>query len=159
MHDEVPRVAKLEIFLGRTFACYSDLRPFCFARLVTFETTFRNADYKDEFVVRHAKRSLVCLVLEVLRLRWPPKWLANIMLEFPYYRRNWFANTIRRLGVLVRKNHLLVVWCNDPSGFFKQFDASSEVAGLVDHAFATCVAMASASLGDVMVEDFVDDVA
>jgi hypothetical protein len=138
--DMFPRVAKLEVFLGKAHAKYSDLRPFVFARLVTFETTFRSCDPSDGFVEQHSKRSLVVLALESLRLRWPHTWFANVLVEFPYYRKNWFANTIRCLGLLVRRSQIIAVWCGDTSTFFHKYDASSDVAALVDIAFDRSVA-------------------
>jgi hypothetical protein len=138
-HEGYPRVAKLEIFLGYSSARYADLRPFVFARLVTFETIFRTEDPRDRTVERDSKNCLQVLSLEILRLRWPIRWFANILVEFPFYRRSWFALLLRRVGRNIRKNHVLAVWCNDESAFFHEFEAGAVVLDLVAMAFRDVV--------------------
>jgi hypothetical protein len=135
--DSHPKVAKLCLFIGRGSCAYSDLRPFVFARLFTFETTFKTENPCVEHVATHSQRSLACLTLEVLRLRWPLRWFSNILCEFPFYRRNWFASFVRVLGHALRRNRLLEVWNLDESAYFFAFDAVTLVTQIVAHTWST----------------------
>jgi hypothetical protein len=129
--DDYPRVAKLEAFMGPRYSKYMDVRPFVFARLVTFETTFKSENPTSLFVSTHAQRSLQCLVLEVLRMRWPLRMLSNCLAEFPFYRRNWFSAVVRTLGIQLRKCDILVLWCGDETAYFHTFDPVDSVSTLV----------------------------
>jgi hypothetical protein len=129
--DDYPRVAKLELFLGRYSARYMDLRPFVFARLVTFESVFKSENPRISFVCKHAQRSLQCLALEVLRLRWPLRWFSNCLAEYPFYRRNWFTSLVRCFGRCLRNSDLLALWCRDETSYFHKFDAVETIGTLV----------------------------
>jgi hypothetical protein len=119
-HERYPRVAKLEAFPGHNFALRSDLQPFVFARIVAFETTLGVQKSSSPFVQTHTVRSLVCLALEVLRLRWPKRWFANTLVAFPSYRRGWFTSVVRHFGKQIRHCLLLDCWGADETSFFSQ---------------------------------------
>jgi hypothetical protein len=134
--DKYPRVAKLELFMGRRTAMFDDLRPFVFARLIAFETVLGCQSIEDPFVFKHSVRSLVALSLEVLRLRWPLRWLANAIIGFPLYRKSWFAASTRKFGFYLRHSCLLGIWCSDSSDAFYTFDAEVELGVLAERALA-----------------------
>jgi hypothetical protein len=112
-----------------------DLRPFVFAKLVLFEATFKTEAHSNAFVVEHAQRSLQCVVLEVLRMRWPLRWLSNCLAEFPFYRKSRFARVVRALGIALRKSDLLAIWCGDQSSYFHEFNAVEAVDDVVRRAW------------------------
>jgi hypothetical protein len=146
--EKYPGVAKLEPFLGHNSAMRHDIQPFVFARLVMFETTLGVQNPADPFVKKHSLHSLVCLALEVLRLRWPKRWFASTVIAFPVYRKNWFACVARRFGVYVRHSSVLDVWCDDQTDFFQSFDAESVLRELACKAFRECVSSCDAPLLD-----------
>jgi hypothetical protein len=74
---------------------------------------------------------MVYLILEVLRMQWPKRWLSSCLAEYPLYRRNWFATFIRKVGFAVRKNSFLDVWCEAYRNNDYYPDPCDEVESLV----------------------------
>jgi hypothetical protein len=137
--DRHPKVAKVALFLGPREHDVGELRAYLLARLLCFEAIFEGCD--DQHELGDVAEDTAILLVEPMRLKWPPGWVAKCLLSYPFYKTSLFARGVRTIGRLLKRNAVLGIWFSDTSMFWHSFDALPELRAVCTLGFELAAAV------------------